>query len=99
MHPILAEVYPIPWPGRIWLVPDDWSPREVELVIADYFEMLRDELLEVPYSKSEHRRRLVPQLQGRVAASVEFKHANISAVLVDLQLPYINGYKPRGNYQ
>src|SRR5207247_2008306 len=31
--------------------------------------------------------------------SIEFKHQNISAVLVSLGLPYIEGYKPRGNFQ
>ena len=31
--------------------------------------------------------------------SIEFKHANISAVLIDLGFQYIPGYKPRSNYQ
>lgn len=30
---------------------------------------------------------------------MEFKHQNVSGVLVELGLPYIEGYKPRGNYQ
>jgi len=51
------------------------------------------------YGKKEHRARLLPNLDGRSHPSVEFKHANISAVLVNLGLPYIDGYKPRGNYQ
>jgi hypothetical protein len=38
-------------------------------------------------------------LRDRSEQSVEFKHANISAVLIDLGFPYISGYKPRGNYQ
>jgi Domain of unknown function (DUF3883) len=29
----------------------------------------------------------------------EFKHANTSAVLIELGFPYISGYKPRSNYQ
>src|SRR5262245_21117966 len=41
-------------------------------------------------------RRLLPR---RSNSAIEFKHANISAVLVSLGLPYIDGYKPRGNYQ
>lgn len=36
---------------------------------------------------------------GRSKSSVELKHQNISAVLDALGLPYINGYKPRGNSQ
>ena len=36
---------------------------------------------------------------GRTDPSIEFKHSNISAVLVERGQPYIDGYKPRGNYQ
>lgn len=41
----------------------------------------------------------VSVLLGRSDASIEFKHANISAALVDLGFQYIDGYKPRFNYQ
>jgi hypothetical protein len=77
----------------------DWSESEVGLIVADYFAMLRAELLGQPYTKAEHRKALRPHLAGRSDGSVEFKHANISAVLVGRGLPYIEGYKPRGNYQ
>lgn len=76
-----------------------WSREEVEEIVADYFAMLRAELLGLPYSKSEHRRELARLLRGRSEQSVEFKHANISAVLIELGFPYIPGYKPRSNYQ
>jgi hypothetical protein len=36
---------------------------------------------------------------GRTHRSVEFKHQNISAVLNELGLPWIPGYKPKRNYQ
>jgi hypothetical protein len=77
----------------------DWAAREVGLVVADYFAMLERELLGKDYSKAEHRKALLPQLGGRSGGSVEYKHANISAVLTEQGLPYIEGYKPRGNYQ
>lgn len=77
----------------------EWSTNEVSLIVADYFDMLEAELLDRSYKKSEHRKALVPQLAGRSEGSVEFKHQNISAVLVEHGLPYIEGYKPRGNYQ
>jgi hypothetical protein len=77
----------------------DWSQKEVNLIITDYFSMLEKELLGKPYSKAEHRRSLAPNLNGRSEPSIEFKHGNISAVLTSLGLPYIDGYKPRGNYQ
>jgi hypothetical protein len=61
--------------------------------------MLEAELLGKPYSKTAHRQALAPQLAERSDGSIEFKHQNISAVLTGLGLPYIAGYKPRGNYQ
>jgi hypothetical protein len=77
----------------------DWTDSEVRLVVADYFDMLEAELLGKTYKKSEHRKALIPQLSGRSEGSVEFKHQNVSGVLVELGLPYIEGYKPRSNYQ
>jgi len=77
----------------------DWTKNEVRLIVADYFSMLDAEVLGIPYKKSEHRRLLIPRLGGRSDGSVEFKHSNVSGVLVDMGLPYIEGYKPRSNYQ
>lgn len=77
----------------------DWSRPEVEATVADYFAMLAKQLAGVPYNKTTHRRQLVTLLDGRSEQSIEFKHANISAVLIDLGFPYIAGYKPRSNYQ
>lgn len=77
----------------------DWSEREVGLVVADYFAMLEEELLGGALNKTEHRRTLAAKLGARSEGSIEFKHANISAVLTGLGLPYVGGYKPRGNYQ
>lgn len=77
----------------------DWSPEEVAATVADYFVMLAHELRGESYSKREHNHRLQQQLHGRSAPAIEFKHSNISAVLIELGFPYIDGYKPRGNYQ
>ena len=78
---------------------DDWSREEVEATVGDYFAMLRDELAGLPINKSEHNLRLRRLLQNRSKGSVEFKHANISAVLTLHGYPYIDGYKPRFNFQ
>ncbi len=78
---------------------EGWSPEEVAATVADYFAMLTHELRGESYSKKEHNRRLQQQLRGRSAPAIEFKHCNISAVLIELGFPYIDGYKPRGNYQ
>lgn len=78
---------------------DDWSRDEVEATAGDYFAMLRDELAGLRLNKAEHNERLRRLLQNRSKGSVEFKHANISAVLTLYGYPYIDGYKPRFNFQ
>jgi hypothetical protein len=76
-----------------------WTAHEVELIVAAYFEMLRAELSGEGFSKAEHNRELRPKLNNRSKSSVEYKHQNISAVLIGMGLPYIDGYKPAGNFQ
>jgi hypothetical protein len=84
---------------RLYLMPEDWSITERNVIVADYFQMLIQEIAGQSYNKTEHRRAILPLLNNRSPASVEFKHQNISAVLARLGLPYINGYKPAWNYQ
>ena len=60
--------------------------------------MLEHEQTGEAFRKSEHRRDLM-ETTGRSKKSIEFKHMNISAVLDVLGLPYIEGYRPLGNYQ
>jgi hypothetical protein len=76
----------------------DWTDREIDLIVADYFAMLQMELGGQAYVKS-HRNISLQQLINRSHASIEFKHGNISAVLERLGLPIIKGYKPRENFQ
>lgn len=76
-----------------------WSRAEVEATVADYRAMLALELSDQPFNKREHNRNLQKLLQDRSAGSVERKHQNISAVLIELGYPWIDGYKPLGNYQ
>lgn len=71
----------------------------MEAAVADYFEMLALELAGRPYNKSEHRRALSRSLRDRPPQAIEFKHCNISAVLIASGFPYISGYKPRSKYQ
>lgn len=78
---------------------NDWKRAEVEAIVDDYLSMLASELSGTPYNKTAHRRALRPMLSNRTDQSVEYKHANISAALLDAGFPYINGYKPRSNYQ
>lgn len=78
---------------------EDWSSDEVDTAIAAYFEMLVLEARQEKYNKAAFNLSLRENLRGRSRASVELKHQNISAVLHALDLPFIAGYKPRGNAQ
>lgn len=75
-----------------------WSDDELDAIVSDYFAMLTAELSRQPYVKRHHSELLMEQI-GRTHRSVEFKHQNISAVLEELGLPWIWGYKPKRNYQ
>ena len=77
----------------------DWTRQEVQLVVADYVQMLSLELAGQPYNKSARRRALLPLLSGRSDASVEFKRRNISAVMLSLGYPHLRGYLPAWNTQ
>jgi hypothetical protein len=76
-----------------------WTDQENDLIVADYFAMLADDISGRPYNKAEHRRALLSQLNGRSEGSIEFKHQNISAVLKGLGERWIPGYKPAFNFQ
>jgi hypothetical protein len=78
---------------------EDWRRDEVERIVADYLEMLLRELAGQPYNKTAHRRSLQQRLPGRSEGSIEFKHANISAAMLEFGYPYIRGYQPRSNFQ
>lgn len=76
-----------------------WTRREVELVVSVYLHMLRMQLMGQTPNKAEHNRQLQAMLPARSKASIEYKHCNISAVLVELGVPPLIGYKPLFNYQ
>src|SRR5580698_10614943 len=76
----------------------NWQDDELDAIVADYFAMLAADLSGQPYVKSRHSASLMAQI-GRTHRSVEFKHQNISAVMDELGMPWIPGYKPKRNYQ
>ncbi|SDH83346.1 DUF3883 domain-containing protein [Desulfosporosinus hippei] len=77
----------------------NWTEEEVNCIVSDYFDMLVKEMNGQTYSKTMHRRILKMKLKNRSDGSIELKHQNISGVLLDNDLPYIVGYKPRFNAQ
>lgn len=77
----------------------DWSQNEVALIVTDYLAMLTCELTGQAYNKTARRQLLLTKLPARTGGSIEFKHCNISAVMLELGFPYLRGYKPRFNFQ
>ena len=84
---------------KILRMSDDWSQQEVEIIIEDYLWMLASELRGQDYNKAERNRELQKLLPARSRGAIEFKHANISAVMIEMGYPYVDGYKPRSNFQ
>jgi hypothetical protein len=75
-----------------------WSDDENDLIVGDYFAMLRSELEHRLYNKADHNRRLQSEI-GRSRTAIEYKHRNISAVLRALGETWIEGYAPAINFQ
>ncbi len=76
----------------------DWTTQEIDLIVADYFAMMTKELAGKSFNKTEHRKALM-QTISRSEGSIEFKHQNISAVMLGLGQPWVEGYKPKANFQ
>ncbi|MBV8193259.1 MAG: DUF3883 domain-containing protein [Alphaproteobacteria bacterium] len=76
----------------------DWTDKQNDAIVADYFAMLSDDVAGRPYSKADHNRSL-QTVTGRPRGSIEYKHQNFSAVLKGLGEDWISGYKPAFNFQ
>ncbi len=75
-----------------------WTSAENDQIVADYFEMLKADIAGRYYNKAEHNRNLQERI-NRERGAIEYKHQNISAVLMTLGEPWIPGYKPAFNFQ
>jgi hypothetical protein len=76
-----------------------WTRFEVEAAVSSYFQMLRLELLGQQFNKAQRNRDLQAIIPARNRSSIEQKHRNISAVLVEMGVMPLSGYKPLYNYQ
>jgi hypothetical protein len=76
----------------------DWTADEVALLVGSYFLMLAEERAGRDYNKSEYRRSVIAAI-GRKPGSIERKLQNVSAVLDEIGIPWIQGYKPLPHYQ
>lgn len=76
----------------------DWDQEEISATVDAYFRLLKAELAESPLKKSAENAR-VRQTVNRSKGAVEYKFQNVSAVMRDLHLYWVEGYKPAKNYQ
>ncbi|MET4370804.1 hypothetical protein ABIA99_003498 [Bradyrhizobium sp. LB12.1] len=76
----------------------DWTADEVAVLVGSYFLMLAEERAGRDYNKSEYRRGVISKT-GRKPGSIERKLQNVSAVLDEIGVPWIHGYKPLPHYQ
>jgi hypothetical protein len=83
----------LPRPG------ESWRRWEIDALVASYFDMLNGEILGERRVKADVNRVLQGLLPARTRGSIEYKLQNVSAVLDQLHLPFIDGYKPARNFQ
>ncbi len=76
-----------------------WTRVEIGAAVAAYVDMLQRELRGERFSKAETVRRLRALLPVRSEGSIERKLQNISAILDEQGLEWIDGYKPLSHYQ
>jgi hypothetical protein len=76
-----------------------WVDAELDAIVEAYLDMLRKEQRGEPYTKAAVVRDLQARMPARTRGAVELKLQNISAVLVQNDRPWIDGYKPMPNYQ
>ena len=95
---VLREIVHLGPMAREALRGSTWSDEELDLIVADYFEMLAIQRSGVQVNKAQFVEELDRRL-GRGRKSIEFKHMNVSAVMQDLALPIVQGYAPMPHIQ
>lgn len=73
-----------------------WSNEELAAAVQAYREMQANDAAGTPYSKAAYHRRLAAQY-GRTEQAFDFRMRNISAVLEDMNKPWLRGYAPAKN--
>jgi hypothetical protein len=80
-------------------VNNNWSESECRALVRDYLDMWSLEQSGKEFSKADHWRNLLPHLNNRTKAAIERKYQNVSAILQELEMKFVEGYKPLSNYQ
>lgn len=78
---------------------DEWTAEENEALVASYLGMLTRFLVGTPFNKAAEYRALGDVMGTRRVKSIEKKHQNVSAVMIELGQPWIKGLAPLRNYQ
>ncbi|MGI8581816.1 MAG: hypothetical protein ACR2KX_06465 [Chitinophagaceae bacterium] len=74
-----------------------WTDDELKKSIQSYFKMLKYQKNNTPFVKAEINRELKLKIPNRSQGSIEYRWQNISSVLNDKKLPYVDGYLPAKN--
>jgi hypothetical protein len=77
----------------------DWTRAEVLAAVDEYFRLFDAQLAQKSVNKRQAYEDLHVRFPHRSATSFEFKFRNISAVLDQLNLPWLRGLAPASNSQ
>lgn len=86
-------------PDAVGKAGENWTKAENKVIVSTYFEMLAKEVSGEPFTKTHYNEKVRQTATERSKGSIERKFQNVSAVLHELELPFIDGYKPLGNKQ
>lgn len=73
-----------------------WNDDELKLAVQSYLQMLKYQNTGTPFVKTEINRELQAKI-NRSKGSIERRFQNISSVLNDQGLHFVDGYVPLGN--
>lgn len=76
-----------------------WTTAEIELTVAAYLRMLEMQVAGQHFTKAQVVRQLQQLMPARNSRAIEAKFQNISAVLEEAGIAWIDGYKPLAHYQ
>ncbi len=80
-------------------MPKPWTEQENRATIREYFRLLTSQQRGATINKAAIYRGLNAQFAERTPKSFERKFQNISAILYEERMPYVNGLLPAINYQ
>lgn len=72
--------------------------RRLEVLVQNYFILLDAELQGELYSKADHRNRILKELGESDAERIDREHRNISAVLAETGLPFVDSFPPEAGF-